>query len=42
MANKETGDSVFSVADVATELFGRWTGGNEGDAKFLFIVLYKD
>ena len=42
VANKEASDSVFLVEVVAPEPFGWKRDGNEGQAKFLFIVLYKE
>ena len=42
VAKKEAIVSAFSVEVVATEQFGWKRGGNEGDAKFLFIVSCKE
>ena len=42
VAKNDASDSAYSVAVVATEPFGWKRGGNEEEAKFLFIVLYKE
>ena len=42
VSKKEASDLAFSVAVVATEPFWWKRGRNKGEAKFLFIVLYKE